>query len=69
MTAYGRFFLFEEVGIMTAIQKMVAAGLLMVAWGALVIMGHAPAAEFITGLRDALIALGVFTATIVNPKE
>jgi len=54
---------------MTAIQKMVAAGLLMVAWGALVIMGHAPAAEFITGLRDALIALGVFTATIVNPKE
>ncbi|MCX7179446.1 MAG: hypothetical protein NTX56_11980 [Proteobacteria bacterium] len=54
---------------MTALQKMVAASLLMAAWGALVIMGHAPATEFVTGLRDALIALGVFSATIINPKD
>ena len=54
---------------MTAIQKMIAAGLLLAAWGALVLMGHAPAPEFVTGLRDALIALGVFSATLVNPKE
>ncbi len=54
---------------MAALQKMVAAGLLMAAWGALVILGHAPATEFVTGLRDALIALGVFSATIINPKE
>lgn len=54
---------------MTAIQKLIAAGALFLAWGALVVAGLTPAPEFVTGLRDALIALGVFHATLTNPKE
>ena len=54
---------------MTSLQKMIAAGLLLAAWGALVLFNKAPATEFVTGLRDALVALGVFSATLTNPKE
>lgn len=54
---------------MTAVQKMIAAGLLLSAWGALVASGMAPAADYVTAIRDALIALGVFTASMTNPKE
>jgi len=54
---------------MTNIQKIICAGLLLSAWGALVLMDKSPAHEFVTGLRDALIALGVFTASMSNPKE
>lgn len=39
---------------------MLAAALLFAAWYALVLTGQAPVADFVTGLRDALIALGVF---------
>ena len=54
---------------MTATQKMGCALLLFAAWGALVVTGKAPAADFVAALRDALIALGVFQAVITNPKE
>ncbi len=54
---------------MTAIQKMIAAGLLLAAWGALVAFKMAPVSDFITAIRDALLALGVFTASMTNPKE
>lgn len=54
---------------MTAFQKMIAAGLLLTAWGALVAFHMAPVADFVTAIRDALIALGVFTASMSNPKE
>lgn len=54
---------------MTAIQKMIAAAALLAAWGALVAFHMTPSADFVTAIRDALIALGVFTASMSNPKE
>lgn len=48
--------------------KAVCAGLLLSAWGLLVAFNLAPAADFVTALRDALIALGVFQATLTIPK-
>ena len=48
---------------MTTIQKIIIGALLFLAWGALVLMGQAPAGDFVTALRDALIALGVFHIT------
>ena len=54
---------------MTAREKLLAAGLLLAAWGGLVILGLTPVDAFVSALRDILIALGVFQATITNPKE
>jgi len=54
---------------MKPIQKLIAAGLLLATWGALVVAGLAPVGEFVTAIRDALIALGVFQAVMTNPKE
>lgn len=54
---------------MTTREKMFAAALLFGAWGGLVVMGMAPVSDFVIGLRDALIALGVFQAALTNPKE
>ena len=54
---------------MTNIQKIICAAVLLTAWGALVVCGMAPVPDFITALRDALVALGVFTAAMSNPKE
>lgn len=48
--------------------KVICAGLLLAAWGLLVAFKMAPAADFVTALRDALISIGVFQATITNPK-
>ena len=48
--------------------KIGCAGLLLAAWGLLVAFKMTPAADFVTALRDALIALGVFQATLTNPK-
>lgn len=49
--------------------KFAAAALLFAAWGALVFMNMVPVDQFVTAIRDALISLGVFTATLANPKE
>jgi hypothetical protein len=54
---------------MTALQKIIASAALFMAWGALVVFGMAPVADYVTAIRDALIALGVFTASMSNPKE
>ena len=53
---------------MTTTQKIVCAGLLLAAWGLLVAFDKVPAADFVTTLRDALLALGVFQATVSTPK-
>lgn len=42
------------------ILKYAAATLLFGAWGALVLLGKAPADSFIAGIQGALVALGVF---------
>lgn len=48
---------------MTTTQKIIVSGLLLGTWGGLVSLGMAPADQFVSALRDALIALGVFQAT------
>ncbi len=50
-------------------MKYLAGGLLFGAWGALVAFDMAPAADLVTALRDALIALGVFQATVTVPPK
>ncbi|MDE2097805.1 MAG: hypothetical protein KGL39_11200 [Patescibacteria group bacterium] len=50
-------------------QKFIAAAILFAAWGALVVFNKAPVSDFVTGIRDALVALGVFHVTLTNPKE
>ena len=50
-------------------QKFIAAAVLFAAWFALVVFFKAPMSDFITAIRDALIALGVFHVTLTNPKE
>ena len=54
---------------MTTNQKFLAAVLLFGAWGALVVLHLVPVDQFVTAIRDALISLGVFSATLANPKE
>ena len=54
---------------MTTHQKFFAAVLLFTAWGALVVLQLVPVDQFVTAIRDALVSLGVFTATLANPKE
>ncbi|MBK8746130.1 hypothetical protein [Propionivibrio sp.] len=53
---------------MSSNQKILVALLLFLAWGALVINGQTPVQQFVDALRDALIAIGVFQATLTNPK-
>jgi len=54
---------------MTPLHKMIAAGLLLTTWAALVFLKMAPVADFVNVLRDALLALGVFTATVSIPRK
>ena len=54
---------------MSAIQKILVAILLFTAWGGMVLIGKTPVDSFVVALRDALLALGVFTATVSNTKE
>ena len=50
-------------------QKIFCAVLLFGVWGGFVVADLAPVAPFIDSVRDALLALGVFTATLTSPKE
>lgn len=52
---------------MTVREKMFAAALLLIIWGLFVAFGKAPVNDYVTGIRDILIALGVFTASMTNP--
>lgn len=54
---------------MTTNQKFAAAVMLFSVWGALVFMGLVPVDQFVASIREALMCLGVFTATLANPKE
>ena len=54
---------------MTTNQKFLAALLLFLSWGALVVLQLVPVDQFVTAIRDALISLGVFSAALANPKE
>ena len=54
---------------MTTNQKFAAAVLLFGAWGALVVLQLVPVDQFVASIREALMCLGVFTATLANPKE
>lgn len=50
-------------------EKALAAMTCIAAWGALAVGGYTPVDQFVQLLRDVLIGLGVFAATIKNPKE
>lgn len=54
---------------MSVNKKMIAATFLLIIWGVLVATGKSPASEYVTGLRDALIAFGVFTASMSAPNN
>ena len=54
---------------MTPREKLLSAVLLFSAWAAMVAAGVAPAADFASALRDALLALGVFQATVTRPGD
>lgn len=54
---------------MTALQKILCTVLLFAVWIGFVATGQAPVAPLIDSVRDALLALGVFTASLANPKE
>ncbi len=54
---------------MSSNMKFLAAAGLLLIWGSLVAMGQAPVEGYLSTIRDALVALGVFTASMANPKE
>jgi len=54
---------------MTDTAKLLLVILIFVVWGAFVYLGLTPASEYIQALRDGLIGLGVFQATIQIPKN
>lgn len=54
---------------MTTNQKIICAVLLFGVWIGFAVSGQAPVSELVSAIRDALVALGVFTATLANPKE
>ena len=45
---------------MTTWQKLGSVAALLIAWGALVIMGKVPADAYIAAIQGALVALGVY---------
>ena len=53
---------------MTDNAKILLVVLIFVVWGGFVYTGLTPASEFIQTLRDALIGLGVFQATLTIPR-
>lgn len=54
---------------MTVNQKILCAVLLFAVWVGFVATGQAPVAPLLDSVRDALLALGIFTASLANPKE
>ena len=50
-------------------QKIIFVAALFFYWSALVLWAGAPVEQLIQVIREALVALGVFHATIFNPKE
>lgn len=55
---------------MNAREKLaVAAALFVATWTVLVAIGKAPVPEFINAIRDTLIGLSVFAATMTTPNR
>ena len=54
---------------MTPLQKIIVAGLLFALWGGFVLMGQSPASDYVSTIKDALIALGVFHMSNQNPPD
>ena len=54
---------------MTVNQKIFCAVLLFGVWIGFVLFDLTPVEPLISAVRDALLALGVFTASLINPKE
>lgn len=50
-------------------QKMIAGAVILLAWGGLVVGGYAPAAEYVSVLRDTLIGLGAFKMITTAPPK
>ena len=50
-------------------QKLIAGALILLAWGGLVVAGYAPAAEYVSVLRDTLIGLGAYKMITNTPKQ
>jgi len=53
---------------MTTRQKIGLSLVLFTAWTAFVYLGRSPVEPLVAFLRDALLALGIFTAALVDPK-
>jgi len=56
-------------GNMTDTAKLLMVVLIFVVWGSFVYLGLAPASDYIQALRDGLIGLGVFQATVTFPRN
>jgi len=54
---------------MTANRKILCAVLLFSVWTGFVAAGLSPVEPLLQSVRDALLAIGVFTASLTNPKE
>lgn len=53
---------------MSTTHKIVCSALLIALWSAFVFLRQAPVDPLINTIRDVLVALGVFSATMTNPK-
>lgn len=49
--------------------KIITAVILFIVWGAFVVFGGAPQDAFIEAIKEALVGLGVFTATQAQPPK
>jgi len=54
---------------MTPNAKALCAAMILACWGFLAYQGLTPMEAFVAVLRDALVALGTFTATTFIPKQ
>jgi len=54
---------------MTSNQKIFIAFCLFAAWGICVVDDPSLKPGFVSAIRDALVGLGIFTASLANPKE
>lgn len=50
-------------------QRLIIAGTLVGMWFCLVVLKFVPAADFIAFIRDILIGLGLYHATLKNPSQ
>ncbi len=49
--------------------RIVMGMLILIFWGILAVMGKTPVADYINFLKDVIIALGIFHATLTKPGK